>query len=276
MRSKFRLTVLNETSFEELFSTRLTPMNVIIIFGALLVVFGSLIYVLVALTPLRQYVVKDYTGHELRESARVARFQADSLTTEMRAQEKYINHLRIILSGGTVPEKLDTAQVDSSLVQLNYSLGDEEKALREKISGEDRYSLDLISEQTAASNALILFKPLDGTISQKFNPKKNHYGVDLVAPRDAVVKSVLDGTVILSTFTADGGNILHIQHTQNLVSVYQHNSVLFKKTGELVSAGESIAIIGESGEESDGPHLHFELWQNGVPVDPLNFLVFGE
>ncbi|HAC25630.1 MAG TPA: peptidase M23 [Cytophagales bacterium] len=274
LRSKFRLTILNETSFEELFSARLTPMNVIIIFGALLTVFGGLIYVAIALTPLRQYVVKDYADYQLKEDARQARYQADSLLDVLAQQTQYLENLRIVLSGGTIASLTDTAVVDTAQIDLDYKMTDKERALREQMAAEDRYTLNLDSEASAAANGLLLFKPLEGSISQEFKPREGHFGIDLVAPRDAVVKSVLDGTVIHASFTADGGNVIQIQHAHNMVSVYKHNSVLFKKIGDPVRVGESIAIIGESGSESDGPHLHFELWQNGTPLDPLNYLSY--
>jgi murein DD-endopeptidase MepM/ murein hydrolase activator NlpD len=274
LRSKFRLTILNETSFEELFSARLTPMNVIIIFGALLTVFGGLIYVAVALTPLRQYVVKDYADFQLKEDARYARYQADSLMDVLEQQTQYLENLRILLNGGKLTSLADTAVVDTTAVDLDYALSDKEKALREQLAAQDRYTLDLEGEAAAAANGLLLFKPLEGTLSQEFKPKEGHFGIDLVAPKDAVVKAVLDGTVINASFTADGGNVIQVQHAHNMVSVYKHNSVLFKKIGDPVRVGESIAIIGESGAESDGPHLHFELWQNGTPLDPLNYLSY--
>lgn len=113
---------------------------------------------------------------------------------------------------------------------------------------------------------------MNGTISGTFDPKAGHFGIDLVAPKDDPVKAVLDGTVVMASFTADGGNVIQIMHANNLVSVYKHNSVLLKKAGDRVKSGESIAFIGDSGDHSEGPHLHFELWESGIPVNPLDFL----
>jgi hypothetical protein len=279
LKSTFRLTILNESTYEEKFSALLTPMNVIIIFGVLLVVFGLIIYGLVALTPLKAYLVPDFTDYEYRVDARNARLQVDSLTLEIQKQERYFNDLKVILSGGVISsESTDSTKQNTVSAPLVYEMSPEEKALRDKLAKEDRFTIDEEAVTSAGTTVdhLLLFKPLDGTLSSVFDPGQGHFGIDLVAPSDAVVKSVLDGTVILASYTADGGNTLHIQHSQNLVSVYKHNSVLFRKTGDLVKAGESIAIIGSSGDESEGPHLHFELWRNGLPVNPLDYLHFED
>jgi murein DD-endopeptidase MepM/ murein hydrolase activator NlpD len=276
LKSRFRLTVLNESTFEEKFSYSLTPLNVIIMFGGMLVVFGALIYLLVAFTPLKNYVIPDYASTIYREEARIARFQADSLLEESRKTERYLNDLKVILSGGTLSNATDTVPSGSANADLNYNVSELDESMRQKISEQDRFSIEAIEETEDRKKGLILFKPVNGTISSSFNPKEGHYGIDLVAPKDDPVKSVLDGTVIAAAFTADDGNIISVQHANNLISVYKHNSVLLRKVGDMVKAGESIAFIGDSGESSEGPHLHFELWENGAPVNPTQYLSFGQ
>jgi len=276
LKSRFRLTVLNESTFEEKFSYSLTPLNVIIMFGGMLIVFGALIYLLVAFTPLKNYVIPDYASTIYREEARIARFQSDSLLEESRKTERYLNDLKVILSGGTLSNSTDTVPSGSAKADLNYNVSELDESMRQKISEQDRFSIEAIEETEDRKKGLILFKPVNGTISSGFNPKEGHYGIDLVAPKDDPVKSVLDGTVIAAAFTADDGNIISVQHANNLISVYKHNSVLLRKVGDLVKAGESIAFIGDSGENSEGPHLHFELWENGAPVNPTQYLSFGQ
>ena len=117
----------------------------------------------------------------------------------------------------------------------------------------------------------LLFKPLNGTVSGPFDREIKHFGIDIVAPKNEVVKAVQDGTVTLASYTTDGGYVIQVQHAHNLISVYKHNSALFKKAGETVVAGESIAVIGDTGDHTDGPHLHFELWQDGNAVDPAEY-----
>lgn len=274
LKSRFRLTVLNENTFEEQFSYSLTPMNVIIMFGGLLLVFGALIYALVAFTPLKAYVIPDFTDYAYREDAHKARMAVDSLQAIVSQNDRYIRDLQVILSGGTLRNQADTGAKQAAQADLGYDVSEVDSALRQKLSAQDRYQLELDDESRANRLGYLLFKPVNGTISNAFNAKDGHFGVDLVAPMNEPVKATLDGTVILSSFTADGGNVLQIQHANNMVSVYKHNSVLLKKEGDQVKAGESIAFVGNSGDHSDGPHLHFELWMNGIPVNPTDYLVF--
>ena len=108
----------------------------------------------------------------------------------------------------------------------------------------------------------------------RFNAQRSHYGVDIAAPKDASIKAIDDGTVVLAAYTAETGYIIQVQHDNDLVSIYKHNSSLLKQEGDKVRAGEAVAIIGETGEYSTGPHLHFEMWRNGVPLNPEIFFSF--
>lgn len=275
LKSRFRLTVLNENTFEEKLSYSLTPLNLIIMFGGMLIVFGALIYLLVAYTPLKNYVIPDFAATEFREEARRARMTTDSLLEVSRKNERYLNDLKVIISGGTLSGSTDSVPSAVQDANLNYNVSDVDEAMRQKISEQDRFNISTDDNEKERRKGVILFKPVNGTILSAFDPKDGHYGIDLVAPKDDPVKAVLDGTVISAAFTADDGNIISVQHTNNLVSVYKHNAVLLRKVGDVVKAGESIAFIGDSGENSDGPHLHFELWENGAPVNPALFLSFG-
>ncbi len=276
LKSRFRLNILNESTFEEKFSYSLTPLNVIIMFGGMLILFGAIIYLLVAFTPLKNYVIPDYASAGYREEARVARLQADSLLDVVRKNERYLNDIKVILAGGVLSNAGDSVQTPAVDVALNYEVSELDESMRQKITDQDRFSIATVDETGDRKKGLILFKPVNGTIFSSFNPEKGHYGIDLAAPKDDPVKSVLDGTIIAASFTADDGNVLSIQHTNNLVSVYKHNAVLLRKVGDIVKAGESIAFIGDSGENSEGPHLHFELWENGAPVNPAQYISFGE
>jgi murein DD-endopeptidase MepM/ murein hydrolase activator NlpD len=276
LRRRFRLTVLNENTFEEQFSYSLTPMNVIIMFGGLLLVFGSLIYLLVAFTPLKAYVIPDFTDYTYREDARRARLQVDSLLNVIERNDQYLSDLGYVLRGENPPDVTDTSARTATEADLAFDVSTIDSSLRKKVAYQDRFELQAESERESAESAFLLFKPVNGTISNAFNAKEGHYGIDLIASVNEPVKAVLDGTVILSSFTADGGNVIQIQHSNNLVSIYKHNSALLKQEGDFVKAGQSIAFIGNSGDHSEGPHLHFELWQNGVPVNPEDFMSFGK
>ncbi len=272
LKSRFRLTVLNENTFEEQFSYSLTPLNIIVMFGGLMVVFGAIIYLLVAFTPLKNYVIPDIADDGYREEARIARYLADSLVEISAQNDRYLNDLRVVLSGGNLSNNSDTTKKAVKPANLNYAVTEMDEALRQKLSEQERYNLEIEEVNKDSRMGFLMFKPVNGTVSNSFNPKDGHFGIDLIAPKEDPVKAVLAGTVILASFTADGGYVIQIQHSNNFVSVYKHNSALLKKTGDTVKAGESIAFIGDSGDHSEGPHLHFELWENGVPVDPLNYL----
>ena len=148
--------------------------------------------------------------------------------------------------------------------------------LRHEIESQDKFSL-AVSAKEAATNSVtsfLFFTPLRGSITTRFDLPSKHYGVDIASDPNAAIKATLDGTVVLANFTSETGYVIAIQHANNLVSVYKHCSSLLQKAGAYVKAGDAIAIIGNSGETSQGPHLHFELWFNGSPVDPQKFMAF--
>jgi murein DD-endopeptidase MepM/ murein hydrolase activator NlpD len=192
-----------------------------------------------------------------------------------------LQNLQVLLSGDVVPDS--TAQASESSVDSDeqiapYSTTPADSALRARVSSEDKYllSVNQPEERMESSSQLYLFQPLSGMMSSEFDPRINHYGIDIVAPANSVIKSVLDGTVVFASWTSDGGYEIHIQHPYNLISVYKHNSVLLKSLGDKVDPGDAIAIIGDSGDHSDGPHLHFELWRNGLAIDPYQYFAFEQ
>jgi hypothetical protein len=204
LRSRFRLTILNESTFEEQFSYSLTPMNVIIMFGGLLLVFGSLIYLAVAFTPLKSYVIPDFTDYTYREDARRARIEVDSLLGVIGNNEQYLSDLQSVLRGEDPSVPVDTTKRDVREADLRYDVSEADKSLRNKLAYRDRFELAADSSRQAGRAALLLFRPVNGTISGGFRPRQGHFGIDIVGRADEPVKAVLDGTVILSSFTADG------------------------------------------------------------------------
>ena len=171
LKSRFRLTVLNESTFEEKLSYSLTPLNVIIMFGGMLVVFGTLIYLLVAYTPLKNYVIPDYASTVYREEARIARMQADSLFDEVRKNERYLSDLKVILMGGTLSNTSDSSAGPMSSADLNYEVSQLDESMRQKISEQDRFSIEAIEETEDRKKGLILFKPVTEQSSARSTPK---------------------------------------------------------------------------------------------------------
>ena len=137
-----------------------------------------------------------------------------------------------------------------------------------------RHSSSIITKTAETDRPVVFYKPVDGVITDFFDSKQKHFGIDLVAKENARVSSVLNGTVVLSSWTYETGHVIGIQHDNGYFSLYKHNSVILRSVGDFVSAGEHIAIVGDSGNLSSGPHLHFELWQHGMPVNPVNYILF--
>lgn len=275
LRAKFRLVIMNDTTFEEQFSLMLSPMNIFIWFGSfiiLLVVFTTLI---IAYTPLREFI-PGYPDSEDRKSAQRNEIRADSLEKELTKYDSYLRDLRIILSGEDFPKNTGDTVLNASDKKIDLNASDAELSFREKMREEEKMNNRFSDENelTSAVNlsGILFFTPLDGQISQSFSRKSGHLGLDIVGSENDPVKSTLDGSVIFADWTTEGGHEIHIQHSNNIISVYKHNSYLLKKTGDRVRAGDPVAIMGNTGNQTDGPHLHFEIWLDGKPVDPQNYL----
>lgn len=270
---KYRLVVLNEDTFEERFSFKLNRLNVFVfstIFAVILVAGTTL---LIAFTPLREYI-PGYSSTALKKKATDLAYKTDSLQQVIKVNESYIASIRKVLTGDvkTVDFNKDSVLELASIrpADVSFDPSKEDSLLREKVLREDKYNP---LEATEDLN-FVLFPPVKGTISEGYDPEQKHYAVDIVTAKDAPVKATADGTVLFSEWTADTGYVLIIKHPNNLVSVYKHNASLAKEQGELVKAGEVIATAGNTGELSTGPHLHFELWSDGYPINPTNFIDF--
>tara|TARA_R110000787_G_scaffold93928_2_gene196299 strand:+ start:1314 stop:2177 length:864 start_codon:yes stop_codon:yes gene_type:complete len=271
--NKYRLVVLNEDTFEERFTFKLNRLNVFVfsIISALFLITATTI--LIAFTPLREYI-PGYSSVSLKKKATKLAYKTDSLQQVIEINAQYYSSIKKVLTGdvATVDFNKDSiieaAEMDIS--ELDFIPSKEDSLLREQVLLEDKYN-PLINNSEIN---FVLFPPVKGTISEGFNAKDKHYAVDVVTSKDAPVKSAADGTVIFSEWTAQTGYVIIIEHTNNLISVYKHNSVLTKEQGALVKAGEVIAAAGNTGELSTGPHLHFELWSDGYPIDPTNFIDF--
>ncbi len=271
---KYRLVVLNEDTFEERFSFKLNRLNVFVfssIFTVFLIAFTTF---LIAFTPLREYI-PGYSSTRLKQRATDLTFKTDSLQQALTINEQYLASIRKVLTGDvkTVDFNkdsiLEAAQIDG--FEVSFAASKQDSLLREKVAQEDKYN-PLTSD--AAKINFILFAPVKGTISEGYDPKKKHFAVDVVTVKDSPVKAATDGTVIFAEWTAATGYVIILEHKNNLITVYKHNASLSKEQGELVKEGEVIATVGNTGELTTGPHLHFELWSDGFPINPTNFIDF--
>lgn len=270
---KYRLVVLNEDTFEERFSFKLNRLNVFvfsIIFALLLIALTTL---LIAFTPLREYI-PGYSSTALKKTATELTFKTDSLQRVIHVNEQYINSIRKVLTGDvkTVDFNKDSIieAAESEINTFDMGASHEDSLLREKVSQEDKYNPLLDDEDVK----FVLFSPVKGTISEGYNIEEKHFALDLVTIKDAPVKATADGVVVFAGWTTDTGYVIILKHANNLLSVYKHNASLSKEQGELVKGGEVIATAGNTGELSTGPHLHFELWLDGNPIDPTNIIDF--
>lgn len=276
LRDRYRLVVMNDDTFEEKVSLKLSPLSLFILFGTVTIVFISLIISVVAFTPLREYI-PGYTDVNLRRQLIDLTLRTDSMSQSLEEKSLFIENITNIISGNVGGDSTGM-RPDSSKKYDNLVVkpSKEDSILRKEIEAQDKYSLSM-SENEAHKNSIsgfFFFSPIRGLVTSSFNSSAEHFGVDVAAAENEAIKATLDGTVVLASWTLETGYIIQIQHSNNLVSVYKHNSALLKKAGAFVKAGEPIAIIGSSGEQSTGPHLHFELWYNGSPVDPQDYIVF--
>lgn len=272
---KYRMVVLNEDTFEERFSFRLTRLNVFVAVGLSAIFLIAATTVLIAFTPLREYI-PGYSSAELKERATNLAFKTDSLQNVLRLNDQYFSSIKSALTGEFDPARLNRDSVLSAPISnLEYEEINRIKAdslLREEVAQEDKYNI----LPTATDNInFSLFPPVKGSISEPYSIEDRHYAVDVVVPRNAPIKSVADGRVVFAEWTAETGYVIIIEHSYGLLSAYKHNASLSKAQGDMVRGGEVIATAGSTGELTTGPHLHFELWNEGNPVNPSEYIDFN-
>lgn len=278
LNDKYRLVIMNDTTFERTFSFRLSRLNAFTALGALVIILVVLTTFLIAYTPLREYI-PGYGDVSLQKDLLNLVRRTDSLQHEILLREMYIQNIKDVISGKDFSYKPMVKPEDSSsnkYKNIDVTPSREDSLLRMEYENQDPYTLlsSGLKEEPASIANIFFFTPVRGIISNGFNPSNKHYGIDIVAKKNEAVKSVLDGTVVLSSWTLQTGYVIAIQHQSNIISVYKHNSALLKKEGEWVKAGDPIAIVGQTGETSTGIHLHFELWYNGKPVNPRDYISF--
>ena len=276
LKSKFRFVVMNDQTLEEKFSLRLTPMNIIVVGGSAALMLITLTLYLIAFTPIREYI-PGYADVNMRRNLIKMTLKTDSLMQKLNADEKYLSNMLDILNDKadtTLPKKKTGQQLYDSIQQLSKSAADSQ--LRWQIENQEQFTLVNNGDKAFSSGigSYSFFTPLKGNVTSKFSTAQKHYGIDIVSNANEGIKSALDGTVVIANFTSETGYVIGVQHSNNLFTFYKHNSALLKSVGDYVKAGEVIAIIGNSGEFSSGPHLHFELWYNGTPVNPLEYINF--
>jgi murein DD-endopeptidase MepM/ murein hydrolase activator NlpD len=276
LRDRYRLIIYNDNTFEEVGYIRLKGFNLLWILGALAFILVTLTFILIAYTSVRE-LIPGYPDTKLRRDIVMNALKLDSLAHEIEKRDKYFENINSIISGRQPADMGNTNMESIKTKDIKFTKSDKDSLLRKQVEEEEQFNLTLNKpNQYIATNLsqIHFFTPLRGVVTNGFIRETNHYGIDIVAGPNEVIKAVLDGTVILATWTLETGYVIQIQHENNLVSVYKHNAELLKKSGSRVVAGEPIAIVGNSGELTTGPHLHFELWYNGRAVNPEDYIVF--
>ncbi len=278
-KDHFRLVIMNDDTLQEVSSYRINLLGLYILISSMAVVLFVLFWLFTAYTPLKRFMpgYNDVYAHPefIRLNQRIT-----EIDKAFQQQQAYTEDLRKLLTGEIAQEQQPTdGDKDSGPAEIagqDIAVTDTAVYEEEGHAGGDFVLVKSGSpgEARRALHQLYLIPPLKGEVSNGFDPVRRHYGIDLVAPRNTAVKAVLDGYVISSDWTLETGNTVCIQHDDNIVSFYKHNAVNLKKVGTYVKAGEAVAIIGNTGTLTDGPHLHFELWVRGSPVNPKEYIQF--
>ena len=309
MGHKQRLVIMDSDTFKERWSFQLSARNLFVAIGLSAIILVVLTAILIAFTPLREYI-PGYMQTDLVEKMYSSTAIIDSLEQQLQGQELMLANIRAVIAGEDIRE--DVGQKKDTLKQkpTDDVRSKSDSLLRVEIEAQDKYQVKDVDATTSskkventvsslmeqmgydkggrtqqfhtqvnfADNRVVsdylFYTPLKGKVISLYDSKKRHYGIDIAGSENAVVKSVYNGTLLFSDFTLKTGYIIAIQHPNNMISVYKHNSALLKHTGDVVRAGEPIAFIGNTGELTTGPHLHFELWYNGKAINPVEYISF--
>jgi murein DD-endopeptidase MepM/ murein hydrolase activator NlpD len=275
LAKKYRLVILNDTTFAEKFSVRLSPWGLIMGTMAITIVMCTAVISMVAFTPLREYIPGYGTVYERMLILRLNQ-KADSLELALNARDLYVGSMLQTLTEGEA-QKPGKPQKDTTGRYRKLDIRPSQNDLLFRKSYEQaRLTAEgsVARMRYAGLSELVFFTPVTGFVVNSYDLLEDHFGVDVATRNEETIKSTLDGTVIFSGFSAIDGNVVQVQHAGNLISIYKHCSTVLKPAGERVKSGEAIAVVGNSGERSNGPHLHFELWFNGSPVNPQEFVAF--
>jgi len=269
-RNKFRLVILNDDTFEEVLTVKLSPLNIFTgsVFAILFTI--AITTLVIAYTPLKE-MIPGYASSKLRRESINLALKADSLETSVRLNKQYINSIQRVLNGEVIDSVLiDLQEGEDSLDAVELSSPSaQDSAFRQWVEEENEFTLD---QNVPELDIPQLMAPVDGLVTSSFESGKGHYAVDIAAPKNTPVKSCYEGTIVYADWSSETGHVIIVQHERNLISAYKHNSALLKSVGDFVRSGEAIAIIGNSGENSTGPHLHFELWYDGYAINPEEYI----
>lgn len=272
--TKNRLVILNEETFDEIFSLKLNLLNVFIALTGGSIFLIAITTYIIAFTPLREYI-PGYASSKLKREATELALKSDSLEKAIKVNNAYIESIKKVLAGDVEVAQLNMDSIKAGQLlaedEVDFAPTKEDLKLREQVAQEDKYNL---FNKAGAKVNLVLFSPVTGHITDKYDPKSKHFAVDIAVPKNTPIKSVANGTVIFADWTPTNGYVIIIRHGDGIISVYKHVDSVTKSQGDVVRTGEVVATAGSTGKESTGVHLHFELWKDGFAIDPTNFIDF--
>jgi len=278
LKKKFQLTISNESTLESIFSLRVSRLDGILMSASIIIILFLIFFVLLRYTPMSSFLPK-YMEPKFKERLLSDAYRVDSMAEVMDMQTKYISVVKGIFNGDVPSDLTDEKGRDipiDTLANKHLELmkaTSKEKAFREEYEEREKNNLSTLNPQTTKSE-LFFYKPINGLIYSRYNPKQKKYGMDFVVDGKQAVLSVLDGTVIFSSYVAEFQYVINIQHVNDFVSVYKFNTELIKKQGDRVKAGEVIAIVSNTSESENQSHLYFELWQKGFALNPEDYILF--
>lgn len=282
LKHNYRLVVMNNDTFEEVGSYQLSLLNVYITICVVVVLVTLLVGSIIFFTPIKRYI-PGYGDVKEHEELRRLNTELDDLTAKFEAQQAYNDNIRRILVGDVLETAEEVEGKVENFIDSTVAINPikEDELLRKEIELDEQLQARKLMAKTAnflpqdvPLEQVYFIPPVSGVIGAHYSIQNRHYGTDILAPKNTPVKAAMDGFVFVSDWTLETGNTLGIQHSNNLITFYKHNSALLKKVGDFVKSGEAVAIIGNTGELSDGPHLHFEIWHNGKAVDPSDYVTF--
>lgn len=274
IRFKYKLSFINESTLEEVWGFHLSQLSVFLSLGIFAFALVAITAMIIILTPIRNYL-PGYLDVEVRKEIMDNALRADSLERMVQIQELYLRNVSQIFMGEV---ELDSIQRIDSLARtdVDYDIPRSEEELNyvKEFEQDEKYNLKVLNTSPVQVDGVFFYKPVQGIVSSRYQADIRHFGVDIAASPQESVLATLDGTVIYAGYDPNQGNVIHLQHKNGFVSIYKHNEILLKEQGQTVVAGEAIALVGNTGTLSTGSHLHFELWRDGHPVNPEEYIIF--
>ncbi len=272
--NQYRIVVINEETFEDKFYFRFSRISIFLTFLISVICISSLTYLSIIYSPIKEFI-PGYPSSKMRIEAISNAIKIDSITLKIEKQKRYFQSIQSALIGENNTEELPAIKTDyypPKNTSTFFKPSIEDSLLRAAVAREDKYNVVSDNNETPL---FTLYTPVKGIVTEKFDFNNKHFAVDIAVIKNFPIKSVAEGTVVFSEWTAETGYVIIIEHPFDLLSVYKHNASLTKQQGDIIEAGEVIAMAGNTGKFSTGYHLHFELWTDGYPLDPEKFMDFS-